>query len=566
MSKKYDVREEVMSFLDGEIDGKELSHRVSKYDFFDLPYEDFLLILGENDNLPPWQRLTSLDIIKEYGKRVTSTMLYDLIERGYVEKTDCIEIPRINRVLRLSGYEEDLMYSDEEVMGLYTPSSLFDMKEKGKLTPEFLDKYLQFADFSNNERLFKYKSEELVKYINNYYSKDKTLSDNIRAEKIKDDILEFYRLGLCAGSVAKEAINAKDIQNRFLNGDIEMEEISQFYGDGFLDDGDIAEYYSEEEVIDLYKQNDVSIDALRTIKNSDLLLQKYSDNEIDFDTMMSLYFDYDILSVDDLEMVLALTDSSVDVSRYITSDTSFKKIKELFANLIIDYSAICAMQRNRIISEDEFKELKGLINTREFYDNIKAGKKFRVVTNREEKRPTPISGPKEKEDEKEDSNYESEIELISRVVGIDLKTAPYSLIESINAKGRATSLNNYQVFANEEKGIVVLRKSAKENAIFVMPVEQMVYFLKGEENEEGEIEIQNRMKDKAHLRSIDGVIPVEHNEFFARNLVEAVIRVVPELEESLVLDDGSFIEDVQLMVDEMRREYLERKEKIREEE
>ena len=112
------------------------------------------MVLDDNENLPPWLRLTSLDIIKEYGKRVTSKMLYDLIEKGYVDKADCIEIPRINRVLKLSGYDEDLMYSNEEVLSLYKPKTLFDMKEKGKLTPEFVEKYIQFADYSNNERLY----------------------------------------------------------------------------------------------------------------------------------------------------------------------------------------------------------------------------------------------------------------------------------------------------------------------------------------------------------------------------------------------------------------------------
>ena len=132
-------------------------------------------------------------------------------------------------------------------------------------------------------------------------------------------------------------------------------------------------------------------------------------------------------------------------------------------------------------------------------------------------------------------------------------------------KGRATSLNNYRIFGNEElDGIVILQKSKKENAVYVMSALQMMYFLKGKENSQGQIEIKNRMKDKAYLKTIEGVEVVEHTEYFARNLVEAAARISPQIAEKMRTEDGKYIADVEKMVTDMRQKYLDDRAKGRE--
>ena len=93
---------------------------------------------------------------------------------------------------------------------------------------------------------------------------------------------------------------------------------------------------------------------------------------------------------------------------------------------------------------------------------------------------------------------------------------------------------------------------------------QMKYFLHGKENEEGQIEIQNRMKDKAYLKTIEGVEVVEHTEHFARNLVEAAARISPQIAERMRTEDGSYVADVDRMIQEMREQYLEDRAKGRE--
>ena len=94
----------------------------------------------------------------------------------------------------------------------------------------------------------------------------------------------------------------------------------------------------------------------------------------------------------------------------------------------------------------------------------------------------------------------------------------------------------------------------------------MMYFLNGKENDDGDIEIQNRMKDKAYLKTIEGVEVVDHTEYFARNLVEAVSRVSPKIAERLKTSDREYISEVEKMVTDMRRTYRDSKQKGRDKE
>ena len=83
--------------------------------------------------------------------------------------------------------------------------------------------------------------------------------------------------------------------------------------------------------------------------------------------------------------------------------------------------------------------------------------------------------------------FSSEIDLISKILEKDIEKSGFSLIESNNQKGRPTTLNDYRIFGNEKlDGIVILQKAKKGNAVYVMNVLQLMYFLRGKENENGE--------------------------------------------------------------------------------
>ena len=91
----------------------------------------------------------------------------------------------------------------------------------------------------------------------------------------------------------------------------------------------------------------------------------------------------------------------------------------------------------------------------------------------------------------------------------------------------------------------------------MMNIAQLMYFLSGKEKDD-RVFIENRMRDKAFLSSIPGVIAIEHTEYLGKNIVEAACRLSPVIEEQIKVQDG-YVEDVEKMVTNMRNEYRQQK-------
>ena len=550
-------------------------------------------LLQKNDNVPERLKITSKDLINLYGKTIggdidlTSEKSEDdedavwregntfggstmdqLIRCNFIEPEDVIDIYEINKALVHTDFDKDELYDNYEVIAYYTPRVLLNMALKEKLTQDFVQKYREMLDFENNKEVFRKKSLMLVDGIRDIVEKkanEDSEKDNSE-EDIQRFILYFFNIGLCDLQTTKENVSTEFIQYAFMNDELSIEDIFSLYKKGLIGDELIAEFYSDEELLDLYESGKINRDCLKALRKKDLLVDYFSDGKGQIEDFIDLYLKSDIISINDLNDVCELGDvDSSKISNLIDENVPYEKIKELFSNLLIDYSTIQVLHSQQIITDDQFEEIKNALSTREFFKEIKKGKKFKVVTLREgnsvhhEKRPKILS-------EKEEEDFSDEMELISKILGKDVEEEvendQIALIESYNLNDRPTSLNNYRIFGNESlDGIVILEKAKKGNAVFVMSALQLMYFLKGKENSTGEIEIKDRMRDKAYLKTIVGVECIEHTKHFARNLIEAASRVSPKVDQQLKKSNGKYKTDVEKMIDDMREKYLEEKSK-----
>lgn len=559
-------------------------------------------LLEKNDKVPERLKLTSKDLINLYGKTIggdialpseksedvdleneeeendedgillegntfgDSTMDH-LIRCGFIEPEDVIDIYEINKVLVHTDFDKDELYDDYEVIAYYTPRVLLNMALKEKLTLDFVEKYREMLDFENNKEVFRKKSLMLVDGIRDIVEKkanEDSEKDNSE-EDIQRFILYFFNMGLCDLQTTKENVSTEFIQYAFMNDELSIEDIFSLYKKGLIEDKLIAEFYSDEELLDLYESGKINRDCLKALRKKDLLIDYFSDGKGQIEDFIDLYLKSDIISINDLNDVCELGDvDSSKISNLIDENVPYEKIKELFSNLLIDYSTIQILHSQEIITDEQFEEIKNALSTREFFKEIKKGRTFTVLTLREgntvvpDKRPRPRPKPRAKEEE----DFSDEMELISEILGKDVEEEvendEIAMIESYNLNDRPTSLNNYRIFGNESlDGIVILQKAKKENAVFVMSALQLMYFLK--ENSTGEI--KDRMRDKAYLKTIVGVECIEHTKHFARNLIEAASRVSPKVNQQLRGSDGKYNTDVKRMIDYMREKYLEEKSK-----
>ena len=458
------------------------------------------------------------------------------------------------------------MYDNDKIEAFYTPKILLSLARQSRLNSSFGEKYREMCDFENDKEKFRQKSLALVAGIKEIIEDEN--KENSQKEII-DEILYFFDIGLCDLETVRENISIEYIQDKFINDEISTEEILELYQKGIIDDEVVSEYFSDEELIELYENGKINIDCLKCIRNTDYIIDSFYSKKISFKDLVNLYLKFNELSIEDLICSIELAKAnSDDIFKFIDKDTSFEKIKELFKNMLIDYSSILLLREQGIISDEQFEKIKESISTKDFFEELNSGKKFKVMTLRESSSSQKKkSSNKSSIIDKSQNDFSDEIDLISKILNNDIQeeldNGNVSYIESYNLDDKPTSLNNYRVFCNEDlDGIVILQKSKKGNAVFVMNVLQLMYFLKGKENANGEIEIQDRMKDKAYLKNIEGVEVVEHSKNFGRNLVEASARVSPKIYERLKISDKKYIEDVEEMVNFMRELYLEKSKSI----
>lgn len=540
-------------YCNGQITVEDLDKtKARKEDLFLLSLEDLLPLLRGEKKLPKRFEITSKDIINNYGKTINGMHLAIFISEGLVNSEDVIDVASINEALSHTDYDQDLVYDNDEIKDYYSPLRLILMYENKKLTPEFVKKYLDFMNFKNNLQLFDKKSDLLVEEIKNFIAR-KELSEDEKLNQVREYIFNFYNLGLCNAQKAKENIPANFIENKYLNGDCSIEEIDRFHQNGLIDDVSFSRYHSDEEILDFYYQGKVSVSALRSIRNKNLLEEAYFDHKIRVSDIMQLYF-WNTINIDDVQTVAELeVEANIDFSVFIDRNTPFEKVKELFMNSIIDYSALLRLKSNGYVTEEQFVEAKKALDTNSLYRDLESGRTFHVVTTRKNE----SSGIKKKRNGgvKEEIDFSDEISLFSKILGKDLNKIKPALIESINANGNTTTLNNYEIYGSQELDLVVLRKSEVGNAIFIMTGEQLHYFLSMKKEENGQEQIVDRMRDKAFLKTIDGVVVLHHSRFFARNAIEASCRLSEKVSEQIKGQDGQYKEDVLQMVEKMQKDY-----------
>lgn len=545
----------------GSIPYSYLEHsNLTKLDLFALRYEGLVSVLSNIQKFPPKMRITSNDILDQYGRFVDGSRIYRLAMYGFIDSKDVIRIADKNRVLRLSNYPEEDLFGEDEILGFYSEDRLTSMFLTGNIDGEFVEKY---KGLLNNDEAFNRKSELIIEQIKFKIMMDTEIQGDEKEEKVQSSILQAYRVGLCTPDVLKQNIDTRYLEEQYLSGNISETDILNLYKSGVIDKDLIKQYFSEENMFKLYLAGSLDREIIGTFENLDerdeRILDAIMDEKMPVSDVALLYFD-GTLSVENLEDALEFAPEDFSLSTVIDSNTDFSKIKEMFERKIIDYSLVTDLKDSKIITEEQFEELKQTMNKEQFFDDLK-GRTFKLITDRKSKEKVQrIHGnsgdgdsPKPKKDV-----YKKEKELVSKILGLDSlddDLEEYATIESYNQNGRATSLNGYRVFGSRDNGLVIFEKFQKENAVFIMPFYQAAYFLntRGQENS-SEVVVEDKMKDKAFLRTLNQVEVIMHTEYFARNLSLAACRLSPEFDEKFKADE-KYKKEVQELCESMRIDY-----------
>lgn len=384
------------------------------------------LSAGELMNLASKGYVSEEDVLKALKKNTVMTILASVDERDNTapkkEDTKTKDDEKPDEMV----VTPDNILKKDDVKKFFSPDRLLKMFFAHKMTREFAEAYEEAFkdDYEHNQA----KSKELIKELKDIFQdnlqalyivvirlhfKGMILVDDVEEmikgeffrEKIYDpsdeyDVLDkdgnvIYRYKRIKSGNDVEQEDVSDITYIEIDSDTEdselddvrdeahypvlepitQDEVIDEYNDSNIDITTLKCFFTMSELQELYKQKRVNVQVFTLVepeKRKGEILRAYQNGYMHLEGIMELFFYYDGITAKELKSIIKEIPRKVAIVRFITVDTGFEKIYELYKNKLIDFNILCQLRDQGYISIEKFEEIRGCVNKEEFYDSIKS--------------------------------------------------------------------------------------------------------------------------------------------------------------------------------------------------
>ena len=267
-------------------------------------------------------------------------------------------------------FEDNLQALFIVVMRLYFKGMVFEHDVEDAIKAEFFTE----KTFDASEEY-----DVLDKDGNIIYSYKKPKKE--RTERESDEVVMLALESASEVSDSSAVIPVVDIDedaevnifNYSIMEPLTKDEIIEAYRDSKINGELFKRIFTMTELLQMYKHKKISIKVFSLFdenKRKNEILKLYKEGFIHLEDIMELFFYYDGISAKELKSIINEMPKKVAIVRYITIDTGFKKIFELYKNKLIDFNTLCLLKYQNYISEEEFEQIRLLVNKEDFYEDI----------------------------------------------------------------------------------------------------------------------------------------------------------------------------------------------------
>lgn len=627
------------------------------------------LSAGELMNLASKGYVSEEDVLKALKKNTVMTILASVDERDNTapkkEDTKTKDDEKPDEMV----VTPDNILKKDDVKKFFSPDRLLKMFFAHKMTREFAEAYEEAFkdDYEHNQA----KSKELIKELKDIFQdnlqalyivvirlhfKGMILVDDVEEmikgeffrEKIYDpsdeyDVLDkdgnvIYRYKRIKSGNDVEQEDVSDITYIEIDSDTEdselddvrdeahypvlepitQDEVIDEYNDSNIDITTLKCFFTMSELQELYKQKRVNVQVFTLVepeKRKGEILRAYQNGYMHLEGIMELFFYYDGITAKELKSIIKEIPRKVAIVRFITVDTGFEKIYELYKNKLIDFNILCQLRDQGYISIEKFEEIRGCVNKEEFYDSIKSQtfytykQKEPGVTAIVEPQPdnadhletdeavegsldytsnktelldrlnealqhdkvqdddiqeTTIQVDNDFETLNEDNSdkksfieiSDSERVLLAKVLGVsEEEIRNISIISSKDKSGLPTVLDGYQIISIQADGLVIFGKFDFTSPIYVMTYEEASYYLQSRDDVDAHY-IYDDLMYTERLEGNSQVCVVEHDENMGRNIIEAVCEL-SEVARERYSRENQYMEEVRYYIQAIDEKYAE---------
>lgn len=346
---------------------------------------------------------------------------------------------------------------------------------------------------------------------------------------------------------------------------ITREEVVEAYRDSTIDTELFKRIFTMSELIQMYRQRKISVKIFALFdenKRKNEILKAFEEGYIHLEEIMELFFYHDGISVKELKSIIKELPKRVAIVRFITAQTGFKKIFELYKHKLIDFNILCELRAQSYISEEEFEEIRTIIDKEEFYSDIESTIFYTRINKESKVEELPeLESVSEVVPEERTSDFivdisDGEKVLLTKVLGIsEEEIQSISIIDSKDENGNPTSLDGYQIISDKADGLVIFGKFDYTSPIFVMGYEEAAYFLRIRDDEYDNY-IYDDLMFAERLDNNSQICVVEHDENMGKNIVQALCEL-SEVARERYSEDEKYIAEVRDFIKEIDDKYLE---------
>lgn len=502
-----------------------------------------LMRIVMSDKIKYKNPLESNDYIDMYGTLQTED-IEELLNNGFIKVEDVIKLTKF-KALKTQN-PEDYQKMIELQIRTYNFETLEKLLKSEKINKRFFELY---NDLINNE-LSKEQKDKYFEELRN------GLTSN---EKGEETLILLAKKGITLNGL-KYQFSPNKLEDMYLEEQISEQDILKLYEDRLIPIDSLKEIFSSEELMEHYRNGNVSYKVLNVIDNraEQIRIELLSGN-IKAAELMGLYSNKNGIDIEEfIEIVKDFEFEEDALVDFITDEITPEKVEDLFKNYYISQDELSVLVERKIITAKQAKEFAERIATQEAYETIFNNNGIIVLTE-----DTPDGEPTTK-------GLRGTIGRRAKQLKNDPELQDF-LLEQIGfderrplLRGTNNSLDGYRIYPSKELELMVFLKNDKPgNAAYIMSLQQGMFFLKKMERASN---INNNGVEsdatKQVLRETEHVKVRNASAGWGKNVVSEMKKLSPEFAKRLK-EESEYRLAIDSIVEDIKEDYEKRKNESR---
>lgn len=511
--------------------------------FFKALDREQLMRIVMSDKIKYKNPLESNDYIDMYGTLQTED-IEELLNNGFIKVEDVIKLTKF-KALKTQN-PEDYQKMIELQTRTYNFETLEKLLKSEKINKRFSELY---NDLINNEL----SKEQKDKYF------EELRNELISNENGEEALILLAKKGIIFNGLDYQ-FSSNKLEDMYLEEQISEQDILKLYEDRLIPIDSLKEIFSSEELMEHYRNGNVSYKVLNVIDNraEQIRIELLSGN-IKAAELMGLYSNQNGIDIEEfIEIVKDFEFEEEALVDFITDEITPEKVEDLFKNYYISQDELSVLVERKIITAKQAKEFAERIATQEAYEAIFNNNGIIVLTE-----DTPDGEPTTKglrgtrgRRVKQLKNDPELQDFLLEQIGFDERRPLL--------KGTNNSLDGYRIYPSKELELMVFLKNDKPgNAAYIMSLQQGMFFLKKMERASN---INNNGVEsdatKQALRETEHVKVRNASAGWGKNVVSEMKKLSPEFAKRLK-EESEYRLAIDSIVEDIKDDYEKRKNESR---